>query len=136
MKRVNGRWLSAGLVSLMGLLILTHWPLEKMPVDLNRFGLDKIAHTAVYAGLAWLFFKAVTPGRTFLGWVGVVFGLAAIAMLDEFTQTFVNRQSSLFDFAADVIGILGVFIFIYPKDLSEKPATKNDANPQDLELKS
>ena len=114
-KRFNGPWLGAALAGLTVLMILTHWPQEKMPIDINRFGLDKIAHAAVYAGLAWLFLKGIPPGRTYVGWFGVVCGLVCIAVLDEMTQPFFNRQFDLFDIAADAIGIFACMILMYSK---------------------
>lgn len=107
-------WFVAALIALAILLVLTHWPQEKMP-DINRYHLDKIAHSVVYAGLAFLFFKAIAPGRTYLGWFGVICGLLCIAVLDEITQPFVNRQFDLFDIAADAVGIFACMIFMYSK---------------------
>ena len=114
-QRFNGLWLTVAIVSLALLMILSHWPQETMPVDINRFGLDKIAHAAVYAGLAWLFLKGIPPGRTYVGWFGVVGGLVCIAVLDEMTQPFFNRQFDLFDILADAIGIIGCFLIMYFK---------------------
>ena len=119
-RRFNGFWLGIAFVSLVVLLVLTHWPPEKIPIDINRFGLDKLVHMAVYAGLAWLFFKALPPGQTYLSWVGLIGGLLVIAVLDEITQTYVNRQFDLFDIAADAMGILGCFIILYSRKYSFK----------------
>ena len=113
--RLNGLWLTAAFVGLTLLLTLTHWPQEKMPFDTNRFGLDKIAHMAIYAGLAGLFFKAVAPGRTFLAWLGIIAGLVLVTLLDEITQPWFNRQFDLLDLAADVVGIVGCFIIMYSR---------------------
>ena len=122
-KQINGLWLGAALMGLTVLLILTHWPQDKLPIDinLNRFGLDKIVHMTAYGCLAWLFFKTVAPRRYYLGWCGVICGLSLLAVLDEITQPWVNRQFSYFDIVADLIGIAGCFLILY---LSKKNSVR------------
>jgi VanZ family protein len=107
---IVGAWLVVSCLYGILLLFVTHIPQTSVPVDVNRYDLDKLIHLLAYALLAWLFFRAIRPDKTYLRWTVIMIGLILLAAVDEFTQAWMGRQSSWLDFAADVIGILGVYV--------------------------
>ncbi len=75
-------------------------------------GFDKLAHIGEYGLFCWLTLRSITRnGASVLSWkraFWVVIGLGLFAGLDEILQSFVpGRDSTVADFAADLIGILG-----------------------------
>lgn len=75
-------------------------------------GFDKLAHMGEYSLFCWLTIRSITrQGATLLSWksaASVVIGLGLFAGLDEILQSFVpGRDSTVADFAADLMGILG-----------------------------
>ncbi len=77
--------------------------------DLPAHVTDKMVHTAIYAALAALCFRALAGGR----WSGVSVGVAAAAVFaatafgasDEFHQWFVpGRTADVMDLLADFAG--------------------------------
>lgn len=101
---VQWRWLSLAFGFLITVLILTHVPQRKVPVDLTRLSVDKAIHTMAYGALTFLFLLAFgLPVRPLVPLVIVVF-ILAVAALDEWTQGFVGRRASQADFCADGVG--------------------------------
>lgn len=76
---------------------------------------DKIAHFLMFAGLGLLWRWALGRSREpiTLGHMCLILGGGAIyAILDEWTQSWVGRETSVGDFAADMLGlILGLGLF-------------------------
>ena len=75
-------------------------------------GFDKLAHIGEYGLFCWLTLRSITRGGVAVLSMKtaclVVIGLGLFAGLDEFLQSFVpGRDSTVADFAADLIGILG-----------------------------
>ena len=113
-KLFNLRWLITAIVTTAGVAFLTHLPQEIMPDQLQENDLDKIQHFVAY-GMITLFF-ALSLRNSFSRFSAVIlfFFILTIATLDEFTQSFVNRQASPIDWLADMIGIAAVlFLFFF-----------------------
>ncbi len=96
------------------IVFLSHQP--TLPViSLEITYLDKIFHIIEYAVAGILFFNAWgvdKPTRIY-----IFLFLTFFAMSDEIHQLFVlNRQCSVYDFVADIIGIGIVYIFLGIKD--------------------
>lgn len=86
----------------------THKPMNGSP-NWAFSGMDKLAHVAFYCVLTVLggrYLKATGRSLTptlLLVWVGVY---AAFAVVDEWSQQFVGRATSLADWIADLVGIV------------------------------
>ena len=109
-KRGRSRWMLLSVVGTFCVLYLTHIPQANMKVDLALFSFDKVIHAFVYGVLAFLYVMSVGPERSPWVLLGIVMILAGIAGLDEWTQSFVGRSSSMMDFYADMVGICGVVV--------------------------
>lgn len=85
--------------------------------ELKNFNVDKLLHLIEYFGLALVFtrafFNATSLKKSIIFWIIMLLGFI-IAMSDEFYQSFVpGRQSSIYDFIADVIGVTaGTWIYL------------------------
>lgn len=77
---------------------------------MTKFGLDKVLHVGAYAIISLFAFLAVNPGKTFSRWIVILLMLFVLAGFDEFTQPYFGRTSSVYDFLADGIGIITVFL--------------------------
>lgn len=116
--RFRRGWLAASLLWLIFVLTLTHIPHDALPKVLQENMLDKIEHVAAYGITAFLFLQAlpslVHPALPVIG----LLALAGIGILDEATQPLVNRYASVWDYAADLLGIiLACMIFLVKKRL-------------------
>jgi len=104
--RFHRRWFAAALLSLGVVLTATHIPQAAMPKFLQQSMLDKAEHFLSYGMVAALFLLSLPNRVRFtVPAIGLLI-LAAIGIFDELTQPLVNRQASMGDYAADVIGIL------------------------------
>jgi VanZ family protein len=89
-----------------GLFLLSSLPHPPaIPVE----GSDKLAHLALYAGLAGVSLRALAAGRwdrvTTGTCVGAILLAVAYGAADEFHQSFVeNRTSEVADLVADAVG--------------------------------
>ena len=85
--------------------------------ELKNFNIDKLLHLVEYFGLALVlsrsFLKATSLKKSIIFWIIIVLGFI-IAMSDEFYQSFVpGRQSSVYDFMADVMGVaVGTWVYL------------------------
>jgi VanZ family protein len=97
------------------LLVLTHVPLEPSPSPAR--GLDKLAHGAAFAVLAMILAATwrASAGRLSLAQLASVWAaIAAYAALDEWTQSFVGRTPSAWDWLADGTGAaIGLAVFVW-----------------------
>jgi VanZ family protein len=100
------------LVMLIGywsvLFYLTHTPPSKLPRMPRIRMIDKWAHFIAYSGLAFLFLCSLKyRQKGSLGDLKLTFGVLAIyGALDELLQIPVGRTASLYDYAADVAGVV------------------------------
>ena len=116
--RFRRRWLAAFLLCLIVVLTLTHIPRDALPRMLQRSMLDKGEHVVAYGMVAMLFLLSLAnPMRPVLAAAGLA-ALAGIGILDETTQPLVNRIASIWDYAADLVGIaVACTIFLVMKRL-------------------
>ena len=106
---------------LLAMFLATHMPLPSGMAKPGIPGVDKLVHTAMYAGLAVLVLAAASIGRPVSLGMAVVLLLliATYAAVDEWTQQFVpGRSSDPRDWVADVIGAsLGAILFLVGRKL-------------------
>jgi VanZ family protein len=115
--RFRRGWLAASLLCLILVLTLTHIPHEALPKILQENMLDKVEHIAAYGLIAFLFLQALpNPAPLALSAVGLLV-LAVIGILDEATQPLVNRHASVWDYVADLVGILLACVIFLVKKL-------------------
>lgn len=99
------KWFIIVMVYCFFLIAATHIPQERMPEKLDLFGIDKILHIVAYAILTVLSMRAVGTGRPLLYYIVSVVVILGIAGIDEYTQRYVSRTCSVYDWLADATGI-------------------------------
>ncbi len=126
----TNRLKKVALVALMcygvALVISTHIP--HPPQLIFPQGItDKVLHLSAYFGLSFLLAFNWALRRT-LGWrqwLGIVAILAAFGGIDEVTQIPVGRQCDVFDWLADMTGIvLGLVSFLAASFVVRGPAER------------
>jgi len=99
------RWLIIALLSMLGVLALTHIPQDALPRVFQHRWHDKLEHFVAYGVVgASLMLSLRRPVRLPL-FLAILCALAAIGALDEITQPLVRRHASILDYAADLVGI-------------------------------
>lgn len=104
---------------------LTTMPTDKLP-GVEVIGLDKLVHTCIYGTLTALLWRALAF-RKFTGFKILFTVIATIliyAAFDEWHQPFVGRTCSIYDFAADSLGVLSVSLILFIRH--RKRATRAD----------
>ena len=91
------KWLVFAVAFTAIVLLFTHIPQEFVPSQLQKSGLDKLYHVVAYGAITFLFIFSLKSSPSPLSSLLVFFAL-------------VNRQASLADLAADVIGIVTVLL--------------------------
>lgn len=109
-RRNRRRWGGLSAAATLCVLFLTHIPQANIGVDMTWLSLDKLLHALAYGLLAFTYMMSAQSQVNGLVLTGIVLMLASIAGLDEVTQSFVGRSSSLLDFGADMLGILAVVL--------------------------
>ncbi len=112
----NIKWLVLVVTFTAIVILLTHIPqelMELMPPQLQvqESSLDKLQHVVAYGVITLLFILSLKSSPSILSSLLVFFALLAIGIVDEVTQPLVNREASLTDLAANVIGIVTVLLF-------------------------
>jgi len=107
----NIKWLVLAVTFTALVLLITHIPKEVMPSQLQENSHDKLHHVVVYGAITFLFILSLKSSPSMLSTLLVFFALLAIGIVDEITQPLVNREASLTDLAANVIGIVTVLLF-------------------------
>ncbi len=95
------------------LFVLTHVP--NLPVEGGFSNADKVAHFLAYALLAWLAAMALRVWHIRIPAIllVVLLGGAAYGALDEFLQGFTGRDTDVYDWVADVLGLsAGLLLFL------------------------
>ncbi len=105
------KWLVLAVTFTAIVLILTHIQKEVMPSQLQENSPDKLLHVVAYGAITFLFILSLKSSPSMLSSLLVFFALLAIGIVDEVTQPLVNREASLTDLAANVIGIVTVLFF-------------------------
>lgn len=111
--RAWGHWYRRALPAYwIFLFCATHLPKPKLP---GAAASDKSVHLFAFAILAFLFWRCAESVHERLSarfvWVALVI-LGAYAALDEYLQRFVNRSTSVFDWLADLAGIVVVLALL------------------------
>ncbi len=107
----NIKWLVLAVTFTAIVLILTHIPKGVMPSQLQENSPDKLYHVVAYGAITFLFILSLKSSPSMLSSLLVFFALLAIGIVDEITQPLVNREASLTDLAANVIGIVTILLF-------------------------
>ena len=122
-KFFNLKWLITAIVTTAGVIFLTHLPQEIVPEKLQENDFDKIHHVIAYGIITLFFVLSLRNSFSLLSAVILFFFILTIATLDEFTQSFVNRQASPIDWLADMIGIAAVlFSFFFFTSSKRQPS--------------
>ncbi|QDU72716.1 VanZ family protein [Mucisphaera calidilacus] len=100
------------------LVLATHWPGLALPSATPVFQTDKLVHVFAFGFLGWLALHCGF-GVRLLGSHGsrLVTTLAVVvfALVDEYTQQFVNRYTGVEDAVANTIGVLTAFLISRPR---------------------
>ncbi len=99
--------------------VLTHIPtLPKLPI--NFYEIDKFEHFFAYLFLAFLLFRWMKKINQQKNYLLFFLALSFYAGTDEFFQLFVpGRTASVFDFLADFLALLTIFL-IYKRNLKNE----------------
>jgi len=112
-KFFNLKWLITAILTTAGVIFMTHLPQEIMPDQLQEYNLDKVQHTVAYGIITLFFILSLRNSNSLITVAILFFFISIIAILDEVTQSFVNRQTSLTDWIADLIGIAAVLFSLF-----------------------
>lgn len=110
------RWIWLGYW--LGMFAMTHTPVPPNTLHVPAGG-DKVIHFGLFVGLVWLGtrYQLAVGGKLKLGlWIKWCLIYAAYAGADEWLQRFVHRTPSLFDWLADLAGIVittALLVFIH-----------------------
>ena len=107
----NIKWLVLAVTFTALVLLLTHIPKEVMPSQLQENSHDKLHHVVAYGAITFLFILSLKSSPSMLSTLLIFFALLAISIVDEVTQPLMNREASLADIVANVIGIIMVLLF-------------------------
>ena len=100
-----------------GLILAIYWPIAFIGTHLPRFGplrgeprhrfpLDKLAHFACYALLAWLILLLLSRRMRLPAAIVLTLAVAAAyGVVDELTQPFIGRTADRWDYVANLAGI-------------------------------
>lgn len=93
-------------LAIIGLFVCTHMPNEFSEAALKKIGItnDKTAHTIAYGCLTVVIALALWSRLSVLAAPVAWCAIALIGGLDEITQGFVGRVSSIHDWNADMTG--------------------------------
>lgn len=99
------------------LAIATHWPRlgHEQHYNLGDAGVDKPVHAACFALLALLIIHSRLLGGAAVGRAALIGGTlvaAVYAVVDECTQTYMERTSSVADLAANLAGVLAAYLAV------------------------
>lgn len=113
------RWLRdiVPLLFWMGLIFFLSHQSILVPIEneVSEKTVYKLAHVLAYAGLAWLWWRALSPNRE-VTWLllGLAFALTTLyGISDEFHQLFVpGRHGQVADVLFDAAGALAMILFL------------------------
>ena len=91
-------------------VFLSHLPEGVAPSQLQENRLDKLVHALAYGAITFLFVLSLRTSITVLAASLLFFGILAVGTLDELTQPFFNRTTSLMDLLANIVGIVTVLL--------------------------
>ncbi len=121
MRIFNIKWLIIAVVFSATVVFLTHLPKEAIPCGLQISGLDKLAHALAYGAITFLFLLSLRSSLSLLSASLLLFAIMSGGAIDELTQSFVNRTTSIADWFADVIGIIiALYAFVCLSRLKQR----------------
>ena len=109
--RFNIKSLTTAILFTAAVLVFTHLPQETMPSLLQKDGVDKLQHVLAYGVITFLFLISLKTSPTILSALLLFLAVSVIGAFDELTQRFMNRNASVTDLMADLVGILAALFF-------------------------
>jgi len=110
----NVKWLVILFFFTAIVFTFTHIPQQVLPVLLQMNGLDKVLHALAYGIITFLFILSFRVSHNSMFNLIPLSTVLAFAAVDELTQNFVGRTASLYDWIADLAGIVfAQSIFLY-----------------------
>jgi len=121
----NIKWLIVAVIFTAVVVLLTHVPEDAMPSPLCVSSLDKLEHGLAYGVITFLFIMSLSNSLTVLSALFLFFAILAIGVIDELTQSLVNRTASVTDLLANAMGIATILLcFVWFKN-SKRQASMN-----------
>jgi len=111
-------WMVVALVSMGGVIALTHIPQDVLTRVMHANPHDKIEHVVAYGVVAALLLLSLRRPVPWVLLLALLCALAAVGALDEMTQPLVKRQASFLDYAADLVGIAGGCLILLLRSLA------------------
>ena len=111
---LNIKWLVILFFFTVMVLTFTHIPQQVLPVPLQMNGLDKVFHALAFGIITFLFILSFRVSHNSMFNLIPLLTIVALAVVDELTQNIVGRTASLYDWIADLAGIVfAQSIFLY-----------------------
>ncbi len=107
------KWLVIAVTFTATVILFTHIPQGVMPTRPGEgvSGLDKLLHVVAYGVITFLFILSLKSSTSLLSALFLFFAISAIGIVDEATQSLVNRTASANDWLADIVGIMMALLF-------------------------
>lgn len=105
MPNINKKMLIPTVLCITTVFILTHVPPNRLPWSTNNALTQAIQHILAYGLITILVVSLMPKPRTFKLLLAALLIVACIAVVDELTQSYFNRQATLIDFGSDLVGI-------------------------------
>ena len=96
--------LSTAIIVTSLFFLLSHIPQQKVPEDLRIGGWDKVMHVIAYGCITGLFLYAIKSPINWKTLLIIFLSFALFGFIDEYTQSFVGRSCSFYDWLADILG--------------------------------
>jgi len=110
----NVKWFVILLFFTAMVFTFTHIPQQVLPMPLQMNGLDKVLHALAFGMITFLFILSFRASHNSIFNLIPLLTILAFAVVDELTQNYVGRTASLYDWTADLAGIVFVqSIFLY-----------------------
>jgi len=121
---LNTKWLITAIIFTGVVLFRTYLPDDRRLLQLKMqvSGFDKVEHALAYGAITLLFILSLRTFSSSLSAGLLLLGILAVGAVDELTQPFAGRTTSLIDWVADMIGITAVLLFCVV--FKRRPPTK------------
>lgn len=117
----NVKWLVILILFTVTVFTFTHIPQQVFPVLLQMNGLDKVLHALAYGIITYLFILSLRVSHNSMFNLIPFLAILAVTVVDELTQSFVGRTPSLYDWMADLAGIVVTqCIFLYQNRIQSR----------------
>lgn len=111
---LNVKWFVILIFFTVTVFTFTHIPQQVLPELLQMNGLDKVLHVLAFGIITLLFILTFRISHNSMFNFIPLLTILAFAVVDELTQNFVGRTASLYDWTADLAGIVfvqGIFLY-------------------------